>query len=108
MVQTYWTPLHFSAAIGHLEVSRLLLEARSDVNATTAVSTSLSDQLLHGNAVQPRSRKLLSLSLPQDLWTPLHFAFVNGHVEVSRLLLRAGAAVEARNKVGSCSSRARV
>jgi ankyrin repeat protein len=30
-----WTPLHFSAANGHLEVARLLLQCNADVKAKT-------------------------------------------------------------------------
>ena len=41
----------------------------------------------------------LSIYLPQNLWTPLHNAAYNGHVEVVEVLLAEGADLGARDEV---------
>ena len=38
--------------------------------------------------------------MPQNQWTPLHWAANKGHVDVVRLLLETGADIEAADKVG--------
>ncbi len=65
------TPLHEAAAMGHLEVARLLLERGADVNAKNK----------HG-------------------FTPLHFAAGIGHTDVAKLLLEHGADVNAKDEHG--------
>jgi ankyrin repeat protein len=58
----YGTPLHAASADGHLEIARLLLEHRADVNARAI-----------------------------NRETPLHVASRMGHVGIVRLLLEYGA-----------------
>ena len=74
-----WTPLHPAARAGHLEVVKLLLQAKADVNAADRAGE-----------------------------TPLHKALVAGlfvkvtdqQMEIIRLLLANGAAVNATDKHG--------
>ena len=42
---------------------------------------------------------LTLLSVSQAEWTPLHYASMNGHLEICKLLLAAGAAVDAKDNV---------
>jgi ankyrin repeat protein len=44
---------------------------------------------------------MLRSGVVQEGWTPLHLAVQEGHLEVSALLLAAGAAVEATGKVSA-------
>ncbi len=63
-----WAPLHSAAWLGHIEVSRLLLQYKVDNNP----------QDIDGE-------------------TPLHLALKKGHVDVALLLLEHGADVNARD-----------
>mmetsp|Transcript_21308 Transcript_21308/g.50064 ORF Transcript_21308/g.50064 Transcript_21308/m.50064 type:complete len:240 (-) Transcript_21308:326-1045(-) len=64
----HWTPLHFAAFFGHIDVTRLLLEHRADVN-----------------------------SEDRSMSTPLHCAAIGGHDQVAELLLVHGAHAAACN-----------
>jgi ankyrin repeat protein len=66
------TPLHWAAHNGHMDVARLLLASRADVNAV-------------GGPVRD---------------TPLHYATLNGHMDVAQLLLANKADVAAKNNYG--------
>ena len=59
-----WTPLHFAAAFGHVEVVNLLLANKADANAKN-----------NGD------------------WTPLRYAMENGHTDVVELLRQSGSHV---------------
>jgi ankyrin repeat protein len=73
-----YSPLHYAAAIGNLEMARLLL----DRGTTTLGDVSLAKHDgFEGN------------------WTPLHLACLNGHEDMVRLLLDHGADIEARDGV---------
>jgi hypothetical protein len=66
-----WTPLHFTAWKGHIEIARLLLQNGADVNA----------RCNYGN-------------------TPLHLAAYHGHVDILHLLVENGANLEAQSNIG--------
>ncbi|KDO22630.1 TKL protein kinase [Saprolegnia parasitica CBS 223.65] len=67
-----WTPLHYAASKGHVDVVRLLLDKGAKFDACTTDGSTL-----------------------------LHCAASNGHVDVVRLLLDKGADVDASNANGS-------
>jgi len=61
-----YTPLHYAAKHGHVEIARLLIEKGADVNALGCLDK-----------------------------TPLHYAALWGHFEIARLLIEKGADVSA-------------
>jgi ankyrin repeat protein len=87
-----WTPLHWAAHKGHLEVTRLLLQHCQDKNTENkAGETPLHYAALHGHLEV--TRLLLQHCQdknPEDKYgkTPLHYAAQEGHLEVTRLLLQ--------------------
>jgi hypothetical protein len=66
-----WTPLHWAAYNGHIEISRLLLQNGAEVNARSS-----------------------------NGYTPLHWAARNGHVDILHLLVENGANLEAQSNYG--------
>jgi hypothetical protein len=66
-----WTPLHYSAENGHVEIAGLLLQNGAEVNVRSN----------YGN-------------------TPLHLAAIRGQVDVLHLLVENGADFEAQNNYG--------
>lgn len=66
-----WTSLHYAAQAGHIEVCRLLLDARGDANA----------------------------ELP-DFSTPIMLAVEEGNIPVAELLLQHGARIRSKDEAG--------
>jgi len=66
-----FTPLHYAAREGHVDLVKLLMSYGADLNARN-----------------------------EDEWTPLHKASLHGHVEVIKLLLAGGADVNAADPIG--------
>jgi hypothetical protein len=66
-----WTPLHWAAWNGHIEIARLFLQNGADVNAKG-----------------------------YDGLTPLHCSAMQGHIDVLQLLVENGADLEARDNNG--------
>jgi ankyrin repeat protein len=92
-----FTPLHFAAYFGRLEVARLLLELGADPNAVASNGSRVTP--LH-SAVSARHRDMAGLLLALGAsanavqrggWTPLHAAARNGDEAIVDLLLLRGA-----------------
>jgi hypothetical protein len=66
-----WTPLHWAALNGHVEITRLLLQNGAEVNAES-----------NGG------------------WTPLHWAASQGYIDILHLLVENGADLEAQSNNG--------
>jgi hypothetical protein len=66
-----WTPLHWAAYNGHVEITRLLLQNGAEVNARS-----------------------------NEVYTPLHCAAIHGHVDILHLLVENGADLEAQANNG--------
>jgi ankyrin repeat protein len=99
-----WTSLHGAAFFGHVEVSRLLLEYKADINPHENYGRTplyLAAEYGRVNVV----RFLLEHGADEnaqnnDHSTPLHVALFKGHLDVSRLLVEHGANIDAEDNKG--------
>ncbi|TGZ55296.1 hypothetical protein CRM22_010458 [Opisthorchis felineus] len=99
------TLLHHACLLGNVEAVRLLLDAGLHPNVGNVDGhTALCDAALNG------STEVISLLLnhgvdvnPSSYWgSPLMYATKNGHIDAMRLLIKAGAAVNAPDRSGLC------
>ena len=100
-----YTPLHFAARNGLLELAQTLLNRNVEVNSQNSHKSTpllLASELGHPDVVQ------LLLDHNADLYlcdsdgdTPLHCAAVGGRLEVTLLLLKLNVEVNSRNVEGS-------
>lgn len=103
------TALMFAARAGHADIVVLLLEAGADPTAATTVGKTppfiapnsvpgfgFGVGILRGGVPKDRGRREPT---PGGM-TPLHYAARHGHVEVGRLLLDAGAGLDAKEANG--------
>jgi len=99
------TPLHLASSVGHVDVTRALLEHGSDVTAQCETgATPLHEASSRGHAEVCRVLLEYSANVAaQDEHgsTPLHLASLKGHVDVALILLDHGADVTAQNEDGS-------
>ena len=103
-----YTPLHYACRDGHLDLVRLLLEARADVEARNKDNeTPLHQACLHGH---PATARLLLLDHGANVqtWssnnsTPIHLACLYGHTPTARLLLEKGGDVRSWDMFDSTS-----
>ena len=96
--------LHWAAANGLVEVSRILLKRITDVNSRT--DHGLTPLLLasqHGtpDVVQSLLDHIADVHVCDGYGTPLHYAATGGHLEVTRLLLKLNVDVNSRDNHGS-------
>jgi len=91
-----YTPLHYAAYFGHVELARYLVEIGADLSAISL--DPLRSLPLHAAASSGQleiSRLLLQAGADPNAeqtgqWTPLHSAAAGGHAEVVLLLLGSG------------------
>jgi uncharacterized protein len=97
-----WTPLHLACFFGQPEIAELLIARGADVNARSR--NPMQNMPLH-TAVAGRNREAVRLLLEHGAdvkarqhggWTALHGASQNGDVEMVRLLVGGGAAIDQR------------
>ncbi len=101
-----WTPLHFAAQKGDIEIIRLLLSKKADVNALSKGLVSF--RPLHGTAYAGhyRASRLLLLKgasidgLDGYGRTPLHGVVFNGNMKIAKLLIKTGADINAQVTLG--------
>ena len=102
------TPLHASAAHGHVDTFSLLIDRFQNLDIRGS-----SDQTpLHSVSWRGDSREYLEIgkrlldrganvnACDDEDWTPLHFAAHNGRLEFARMLLEHGAAINAPDDKG--------
>ena len=101
-------PLHEATSSGNKAMVELLLKRGADVNATDGTGgTAL--HIATQNGFRTVAEMLLSFHADPNARnadsnqrrTPLHFAASLGHIEMMKLLIGAGADVNAKDKVGS-------
>jgi ankyrin repeat protein len=92
-----FTPLMVAAANGRRDTVRYLIGAGADINATSVEDWPISPDELGGE---------LDLNLDPGRWTPVMLAAANGHLEILKILVRAGARCTPELAVGSPSSSA--
>ena len=93
------TALHLAARAGNADAVRTLLEAGAEVMARTRVGTTPPFRRIggtQGKGVEKSPTRGARPAIPGGK-TPLHFAARDGHLEVARLLLDAGAAIDDRD-----------
>jgi hypothetical protein len=98
------TPLHASAAQGHIEVSQLLFAHGADINSRCADNfTPLHFASLYGyiRIVKWLLDHGADVNPKQTHSTPLHFAIESGHLDVCQILLKHNAEVNSRRDDGS-------
>jgi ankyrin repeat protein len=88
--QQGWTPLHWAAKKGHIQVCEALLRVGANVQKKIMPDYYEAHFNFH---VDPRD--------PTIGLTPLHLAAESGHKRVCEILLNAGANVEAKSMVSS-------
>jgi ankyrin repeat protein len=101
-------PLHGAAYSGNFEVVRILIEYdHADINARDEIRSTPLLWASDGHFFKDGSVPRLLLEHGADInvqnrfgWTPLHFASINGALEVVRVLLEYGADVEAKGNNG--------
>jgi ankyrin repeat protein len=100
------TPLHVAVQFGSVELVRLLLDHKADIEAKEYPSD---ERPLHRAAFYGKTetvRLLLERGAKLDVkdnqfgWTALHNAAYGGRTEVTKLLLEKGANVNARGELG--------
>jgi len=98
------TALHISARQGHIGAVRLIIDAGVDVNLEpNETEATLASAAGHGN---PRMVELIAggkldpaaIAAVTNLRSPLNLAVENGHAETARLLIAAGADVNAHGE----------
>uniref|UniRef100_K3WQF8 Uncharacterized protein n=1 Tax=Globisporangium ultimum (strain ATCC 200006 / CBS 805.95 / DAOM BR144) TaxID=431595 RepID=K3WQF8_GLOUD len=94
-------PLHYHR--GRLEIAELLVDCTTNINCTDDVGSTPLTRAIGGKP----SREIIALFLDhgarlttRDIGgnTPLHIALAEGHEDIARFLIEAGANVNAKNK----------
>jgi ankyrin repeat protein len=99
-----WTPLHWAAGYGRVEIARMLIDAGADVN----VQDEWGKTSLHWAASRGKveiAQMLIDAGADLNLqtnggWTPLHMAAWHRRLEIVRMLIDAGARKDIPNKNG--------
>jgi ankyrin repeat protein len=87
-------PLHLAAKYAHVEITKLLILHKADVNLPLQLSKQ--DLMAEGMAHLTQSYN----NQDTHLNVPLHFAAQQAHLEVAQILVSAGANIEAVNHLG--------
>jgi ankyrin repeat protein len=93
------TALHLAARAGNVDAARALLEAGADVMARTGVGPEPPFRRIggtQGKGVEKSPARGARPAIPGGK-TPLHYAARDGHLEMVRLLLDAGASIDDRD-----------
>ncbi|MCA7010493.1 ankyrin repeat domain-containing protein [Wolbachia endosymbiont of Tribolium confusum] len=101
-----YTPLHYAAWRGRLEVAKFLIEKGADMNA--ADTSTAGKKPIHV-AAENNNRDIIEFLLSKGVsvdaadnngWTPLHYAASKDCLEVAKFLIEKGADINAENMYG--------
>lgn len=98
--RAHFSALTKAAAHGHAHCVQVLIEAGADLGAQSRVR-GLALVACHESRALPgtNAAQLPAAAAAQRLWTPLHYACDLGRTDCARVLIEAGANVNARNVV---------
>ena len=91
-----WTPLHCAVRVGNLEATKLLLEAKANAHLRNMEGLSVV-HIAAGHGLLDIVKLLVSHGMLVDEadsknnWTPLHYAAMQGHVDLVQWLVYNGA-----------------
>ena len=98
-MQDGWTPLITASFRGHVDIVRMLIQAKAEVNPQERVCLPPPDNTLDNHHTHFFYISTLTVFLSQDGWTALHMAAQEGKSDVARLLTEAKAHVNKQTEV---------
>ena len=99
-----WTPLHYAAIKGHLEVAKLLIEKGAKYDEKYQTNNGVTYLMaFSGCGLIDYCKELISKGADVNAenrygWTPLHYALVYRHSDLAQLLIEKGAKYDEKYK----------
>ncbi|TPX36279.1 hypothetical protein SmJEL517_g01648 [Synchytrium microbalum] len=108
----YWSGLHYASRNGHLKAVQILIEHGANVNSRgksewkgplfkhwSATPLCLASEYGRKDIVQYLLDKGAIVQPDDNLWSPLMYAAVGGHLDIARVLIQGGAQVNVVSSV---------
>ena len=99
-----WTPLHWAAYYGNVEIARMLIGAKVDLNLQDRWGWTPLHRAVSNGEIEI-AQMLIDVGAnvnmqDEDGWTSLHWAVSNGNIEITKILIDAGASKDILNNDG--------
>jgi ankyrin repeat protein len=95
-----WTPLHWAASGGQMEVAEFLIDKGADIKAETKYDSTPLNLAATKELVELLLSKGASINTTSEGSTPLHCAAKRGSVKVAEVFISHGLYIEAKDKSG--------